>query len=876
MDAINFITDYPATIVSHWKLIVGIVLAGFIGYWLVIAIQTFVNRRHLKQRAMVWIEITPPANIAKTPEATEQLFSVVHGIRAARSFFEKLLRRTPVMSFEIVSTRRDGIRYLLQIEKHRSASMQKMITAYIPDSKVKEIEHDTRNIDRMIEFTETGHYVLPLTLTSAFAQHDPLAYITGAMTKLSDDEQITMQLIVQPVKLREAGSLSHRILGNENILQQVSSKQFTALGKFNRLLGSTMMGATSTVGEVYTGTVYGYKNHYEAKTKQLQMQTMAMNRNRPSRTLSTFESEVMETMHRKVTQPLFQVNLRILVTSPTAKEHIATLRSALDGFSVPPYQSLRVKTRLPIIHTILTAQASQRLPSLSRKSAIILSVSELASLYHFPSSLVSKTDNLITSLSRTLPAPVSMKNDQKKAIYLGENRHHGTTTPIGLTESERERHVYIIGGTGNGKTTMLLYSMVQDIQNGKGLAVIDPHGDLAETILTYIPKDRIKDVIYMNPDDLAHPIGMNLLELPEGLDGDDLIREKDLVTETTVSVMRKIFSEDDSGGHRIEYVLRNAIQTALTLENPTLFTIFELLNNAKFRRRVMNELEDENLKNFWKNEIGKAGDMQKVKMAAGITAKIGRFLFSGSAKRVLEQERSTIDFDEILSSGKILICNFSKGLLGEDTSSLFGTTVLAKLQLASLRRARMTQENRRPFYLYVDEFQNFATMGFVQMLSEARKYKLFLTMAEQSTSQQDQQRLVDIILANVGTVITFRSGSPADERYVLPLFHPFIEQGEIANLPAYSFYARIVAVHAQEPMSGVTVLLDTQGSSKNAARVVQHSRDTYAKAIKPEELKQQAIEKQPQKTDTKKTPVKKSSRTRTAKAKGTSVGAVEL
>jgi hypothetical protein len=216
-------------------------------------------------------------------------------------------------------------------------------------------------------------------------------------------------------------------------------------------------------------------------------------------------------------------------------------------------------------------------------------------------------------------------------------------------------------------------------------------------------------------------------------------------------------------------------------------------------------------------------------MAAGITAKIGRFLFSASARRVLEQPKSTINFEDILASGKILICNFSKGLLGEDTSTLFGTTVLAKLQTAALRRARISQDDRTPFYLYVDEFQNFATTSFVQMLSEARKYKLFLTMAEQSTSQQDQQRLVDIILANVGTIVCFRSGSPADERLVLPLFMPFIQQGEIANLPAYSYYARIAAVEAQEPMSGVTVVVEDSGSDEVARQVITSSRALYAK-----------------------------------------------
>lgn len=418
---------------------------------------------------------------------------------------------------------------------------------------------------------------------------------------------------------------------------------------------------------------------------------------------------------------------------------------------------------------------------------------------------------------------------------IGENHHHEAITPIGLTEEERERHIYIIGGTGNGKTTMLFYEIVQDIRAGNGVAVLDPHGDLAERILRYIPEERINDVIYLNPDDLSHPIGMNLLELSPDLEGDDLLREKDLITEAAISVLRKIFSEDDSGGHRIEYVLRNTIQTALTLENPTLFTIFELLNDAKYRRKVVKTLEDKSLKDFWNNELGKAGDMQKVKMAAGITAKIGRFLFSASARRMIEQPKSTINFEDILAGRKILICNFSKGLLGEDTSALFGTTVLAKLQTASLRRARIGQGERTPYYLYVDEFQNFATTSFVQMLSEARKYKLFLTMAEQSTSQQDEQRLVDIILANVGTVVCFRSGSPSDERLVLPLFMPFIQQGEIANLPAYSYYVRISAVNAQEPMSGVTVVVKENGDESIARRVVETSRQLYAKKAEPEQ-----------------------------------------
>jgi hypothetical protein len=616
-------------------------------------------------------------------------------------------------------------------------------------------------------------------------------------------------------------------MSNEDILSDVSNKGFAVVNGISNAFNSALWGAVDLTSEVYHGTTSGVYTTY-ADDGDRKFKAQVNKRQRPARTLSTFELELMESMHTKVTQPLFQVSLRVMLSGSRSKNHARTLRSAFEAYSVPLYQSLKVKAKLPYDASRWKRLADMRLPVLFRKDSLILSASELSSLYHFPSSHISRTDNLITSLSKTLPAPVSLKSGRDLAVVIGENHHHGTNTLIGLSDAERERHVYIIGGTGNGKTTMLLYSIVQDIKNGKGVAVLDPHGDLAETILQHIPEDRINDVIYMNPDDLSHPIGMNLLEIPPDLEGDDLLREKDLITESVISVMRKIFSEDDSGGHRIEYILRNAIQTALTLEDPTLFTIFDLLNDPKYRRDIVKNLDDEYLRNFWKNELGKAGDYQKVKMAAGITAKIGRFLFSASARRVLEQKKSTIDFDDIIDSGKILICNLSKGMLGEDTSTLFGTTILAKLQLASLRRARLNSSERKPFYLYVDEFQNFATMSFVQMLSEARKYKLFLTMAEQSTSQQDQQRLVDIILANVGTVVCFRSGSPADERLVLPLFTPYIEQGEIANLPAYSFYARIAAVHSQEPMSGVTLLLNQSGSKEIAGRVISSSRSKNA------------------------------------------------
>lgn len=797
-------------------------------------LRALINRRHYKSRDMVWLEVTPPAQATITPQATEQLFAVLHNLRASRSMRERVLNREPAMSFEITSTKRDGIRYLVQVESRHAGLFEKAIASYVPHAKVSAVEASDHYFDHVTDFIQTNHHIIPLAPIEPFAGHDPLTYVTNAMTKLSDDTRVAVQLVVTPIRLRETSAAAHRMLRQEDVLARAKHGNqawaYTLANGMNKIL----WGMTDMVGEAYNGTAY---SNYSTRAAQqdASYQSQVLKGQRPVRSLSSIEQELMQTMHAKSMQPHFQVGLRILASGTDAVQTSQAIRAALGGYSVPLYQSLKAKSRFSPFIRQRRKIANLRLPTLSRRHGLVLSSAELASLYHFPARHVSQTDNLVTSLSRTLPAPISLKRDTKLDVLFGENIHHGERTLIGLTEQERERHEYIIGGTGNGKTTLLQYQIVQDMKNGKGLAVIDPHGDMAEAMLRHVPPERIKDVIYFNPDDLEYPIGLNLLEVTPGLSGNELLREKDIITESVISIFRKIFSDEDNGGHRIEYVLRNAIQTALTVENATLFTVFDLLNDPKYRKGVIKTLEDKNLINFWKNELGKAGDMQKVKMAAGITAKIGRFLFSASARQILEQPKSTIDFDDIINSGKILICNFSKGLIGEDTSELFGITVLAKLQLVSLRRARLQQTERRPFYLYVDEFQNFATQSFVQMLSESRKYKLFMIMAEQSTSQQDDQQMVGIVLANVGTVICFRTGNPQDERTLLPLFRPHIEETEISNLPSFNFYVKLSAVVTQEPLSGRTLLIESVGSDITAKKIRESSRLTYATKKLPEE-----------------------------------------
>ena len=813
-------------------IIVGIIVLPVIYNYLILPISSLIldipEFKRLAEQDKVFLELTPSLSSLKSTTATAELFKVIYGFSVISSTKDKLLRHKNILSFEVVSTRSDGIRFIVCLPRKKLSSLTQQLVSYFPDIKFKQIkDYLPKDINpdevSLLEFKQLGYFAYPLADKSELSIHDPLSYIVGSMTKLKSDELISFQIVMSPASKRVA------INAREKLISDGVTKKRSILSLPARFIYKVVKVSL----KILFGTIYAILSMFGGGPRySLYQRRFNQNKLNP---LTDEDKRIIKTIHAKLNQPLFYVDIRGLIKlkdEVSITERKEGLIASLSSFNELGYQEIGVrKSLLPSLSNKYSLyKYRHRLPSIINYLSGILSVSELSSIYHFPYGDRNKTENLVRSLSKTLPATISAKQNEDSGsfdVILGKNYHHGSETSIGLTKEERQRHVYIIGGTGNGKTTMMLYSIIQDIKAGKGLAVIDPHGDLAKTILEHIPEDRIKDVIYFDPDDVDYPIAVNLLELPEGLAGSELDKEKDRITESVISVFRKIFSKDDSGGHRIEYVLRNSIQTALMFPNPTIFTVFELLTNTDYRKRIISQLPNGTLKNFWKNELGSAGNMQRVKMSAGITAKIGRFEFSTSAKRVMDNPKSSIDFDDILNSNKILICNFSKGRLGEDTSALFGTTILAKLQIAVNRRDKIDESERIPFYLYVDEFQNFATTSFVQMLSEARKYKLYLTMAEQSTSQQEEQRMVNIILANVGTVVVFRTGSPLDEQLILPLFKPFLEEGEITNLPSFNFYIRITAIEPQEPMSGKTLLLEDDGNKKAVERVKTNSRKNY-------------------------------------------------
>jgi len=397
----------------------------------------------------------------------------------------------------------------------------------------------------------------------------------------------------------------------------------------------------------------------------------------------------------------------------------------------------------------------------------------------------------------------------------------GEDKTFGIKREDRRCHTYVIGKTGTGKTTLLLNMMLSDIFSGEGLAILDPHGDLAEMILDYIPKNRINDVVYFNPSDTEYPISLNILE-------DTTPEKRHIVVSGLISVFKKIWK--DFWGPRLEHILRNSVLALLSYpESTTLLAIQRMLSDPRYRERIVEKIDDPIVKAFWTREFTGYHSRLQSEAIAPIQNKVGQFLATPLVRNIVCQVRSRMDFRAIMDEGKILICNLSKGRLGEENSSLLGSLIVTKLQLAAMERIDTLENSRRDFYLYVDEFQNFvSTEIFSHILSEARKYRLNLTVAHQYLWQLDRD-VMEAVFGNVGTTISFRIGS-RDAELLADLFRPVFARDDFINLGRYMIYLRMaIDGKSSQPFSARTLPpflgYKFQGNREKAIRA---SRQRYA------------------------------------------------
>ncbi len=416
--------------------------------------------------------------------------------------------------------------------------------------------------------------------------------------------------------------------------------------------------------------------------------------------------------------------------------------------------------------------------------------------------------------------------DNNEITILAKTNFRNRDVPFGIRTDDRRRHTYIIGKTGMGKTTLMENMIIQDIVNGKGVAFVDPHGDSVEKILDFIPSSRVNDVIYINPADVDFPIAFNILESVDS-------KYKHLVASGLMGVFTKIWANLWSA--RMEYILNNSILALLDSPGNTLLGIARLLVDKKYRKKIVDNVKDPMVRTFWMDEFANWPEKYRMESIAPIQNKVGQFLSSGITRNIMGQPKSTLDLREAMDTKKIILMNLSKGRVGEDNSALLGAMIITKLQLAALSRVDIEENEREDFYLYVDEFQNFATESFATILSEARKYHLNLTIGHQYIgqliSEKNNTKVRDAVFGNVGTIISFRVGA-ADAEFLEKEFEPTFMQNDLVNLPRATVVLRLMINGvASDPFTAVTLPPGTYERTGNADKVIRVSRERYANPV---------------------------------------------
>jgi len=402
--------------------------------------------------------------------------------------------------------------------------------------------------------------------------------------------------------------------------------------------------------------------------------------------------------------------------------------------------------------------------------------------------------------------------------YIGITNFRDEYQRFGIKTDDRRRHMYLIGKSGTGKTTMMENMIIQDINNGKGVGVIDAHGELVNRLLYFIPEKRIKDVIYFNPGDIEWPIAFNVIE-------DVPLEYRHLVVAGLMGVFKKIWP--DVWSARMEYILNNALLALLEYPNSTLLSINRLLADEDFRRRVMEKVTDPIVKSFWEKEFARYNARFATEAIAPIQNKVGQFISNPLMRNIIGQKEPKIDLREIMDGGKILLANLSKGMIGEDNSSLLGALLITKIQLAAMGRVEIPEEERRDFYFYVDEFQNFSTESFATIFAEARKYRLDLILAHQYIAQLNEE-VRDSIFGNIGTLVAFRLG-PEDAEFLEKYFAPEFTKEDLINLPNYNFYIKLMIDGVlSKGFSAMNIPPSSLPQRSFIQEIIQYSREQYS------------------------------------------------
>jgi Type IV secretion-system coupling protein DNA-binding domain len=749
----------------------------------------------------------------------EQFFRNIHEIRELNlaNRIRTMIFDTDMVSFEIVALNKRVLFYVVTAPRYENLIM-KQITAYYPDADVQ--------ITDPYDMHPKGHYLrsfyaylakdfwYPIK-TYKKIENDPLNNLTNVLSKLDADDKAVFQFVVSP-----------RSPKWNKKAEKMGTQLF--LGK-KKVSGFVKIPILGWIFSLLTGLFFGYDRMKKASP------TGAPEGGQYVRMLQTKE-EVAKQIGEKAGRVGFDTTIRILASSKSKSKALEIsngMMLALNLFkdaAMNWFQTRRILFIDSLNNKLMIHAFKNRLfdfrpfPLISEKKCL-LTPEELGSLFHFPNSRYNYTPVINWLQYKVVPAPLDLPQG---GVYLGNNVYRGQSRKVHILRDDRTRHQYIIGKSGAGKSVFISFMARQDIRNGDGVCVIDPHGDLIEDILTYVPKERAKDVIVFNPADQERPMGLNILEAktPE---------EQDLASSQATEIFIKLFG-DEIFGPRIQHYFRNACLTLMEdpEEGATLIDVPRIFVDDDFRKYKVSKIKNPVVRSFWEHEYAHTGERERQEMIPYFSSKFGPFITNSIMRNTIGQTKSAFNVREIMDNQKILLINLAKGKIGDLNTQLLGLVIVARIQMAAMGRADMPQEERKDFYLYVDEFQNFATDSFCSILSEARKYRLALIMAHQYIKQLEKKQdtsVRDAVFGNVGTMMSFKIGAD-DAQYMAKEYAPVLTEADVLGIANYKAYIKLNINNTTSRAFSLETIYDTTGQSKKVAEIVkQYSRMKYGRKL---------------------------------------------
>jgi len=770
---------------------------------LVLAFLTYRNYKKLNQlkvlnvdSVLLMLEI-PRAN-DKKELAAEQLFASLHGILRDKSELKNSGGIQEHLSFEIVSTA-GQIRFYVWVPKILQSFVEGQIYSQYPTVQIYKMNEDYVDdrgkypVNYSAELGLVENEALPIKTFDTF-EVDPLAGITGTLAKLDPDhsEEMWIQILARPIP-----DDWHKNTTDRWIKRVKSGRKFILGGLIDWTYASGILLALFRPPEGGTGN--------EAKVE-----------------LSERAKTQIAKAEEKATKLGYEVKIRLAYLGQSEVDAKLNMQALVGTFK--QFNSTNLNGFKQVGGSFNKNDLDAYKLRQFAGHGFILNISELASVYHLPHTSV-ETPNIVWASSKTAEPPAKLPvltgdpDNDKEISAFGLTNFRGINHQFGLTRRDRSRHVYIIGQTGAGKSGLLELLALSDIFYNQGYCIIDPHGDFAIDNLKFIPESRVKDVVYFNPADTAYPIAFNPLEIT------DPSRKPNVCSEV-IGVLKRMFG--DSWGPRLEHILRYTLLALLDRPETTLLDISRMLTDKDFRKETLDYCKDVTVLQFWKHEFGQWNEKQVNESIAPVLNKVGAFTANPIIRNIIGQPKSSFDIRKIMDEGKILVVNLSKGLIGEDNAGILGAFLVTKVQLAAMSRSDIPDvKDRRPFYLYVDEFQNFATDSFAVILSEARKYGLNLTVANQYVAQMTDS-VRDAVFGNVGTTISFRV-SADDAPILVKQFEPTFEASDLLQLNNRHFIISMIINGEKVPAFSATTLSIPDTPRDNFDDIVSNSRINYAR-----------------------------------------------